>query len=1132
MTTTRLVLCCVALATSWHGIRGLATAEAPGAGEIAIAGAGGAVARPAPRGAPDGGARGAGPAERAWRREGSSGTARVRACGDWALAGRQAGMAAQVDDQLEALCIDLAGGSSSLTVAEHLADLGEALQRVARLDAAEALLSRSLAVRQLVAPRSLEVAAGLHALAVMAGQRGDLAAVERLERHALALAEAIAPDTLAVVPMLRKQGWVAATTGDLDRAQLLYQEAYEISERVAPGSAEVVDGLGDLASVALYRGDPATAVSLLQRAAEIQRRLDPAGADMAEVLGNLGLAQWRQGDLEAAEASLRQAHAMVERAAPGSAQSAASLHRLALLALSRGDLDAVEELGGRALAILERVAPGDERIPQILVLLGNVAMKRGELATAEGSHRRAIGILEQAAPRGRTMSAAVNNLGQVLFMRGELDEAERCFERALELDRSDPIAVAMTYQNLAGVAFDRRELGLAQERGQRALDLLEEIVPGSMPVAEALINLGYVSEAAGDLTVARGLFERSLRIREQVGAPSSGVAGCLGGIGRIAAVQGEQDEAERLLGRAAELMHRVGPGTAWEAEALGDQARLLRGVGRLEEAATVYARAADALEAQQGRLGGTERVRSVHRAGHADLYRDYLELLLEMGRPAEAFRVLERSRARGLSAMLAERELEFESEIPADLDQERRLLARELDELQAALVDLSPAAGADEVEPYLDQLRQVRRRQEEMTEEIRTRSPRLAMLQYPEPVDPDQVLRSLDPGTVLLEYSLGVERSHLFVLSAVPGIAAPFAALDLEAGERQVERAVRGLVQHLGTSQERSAPAIERWSRELYDTLVRPAEPWLEPAQRVLVCPDGALHTLPFAALRRVDGAAGQARYLVEWKPIHSVVSATVYGQLLGRRGRSAETGPRTLVAFGDPTYPAPGSRGAAAAADPDLLLLAARGVRLEPLPGSRQEVLDVAAVWGKAATTFLGPQATENQAKSLGLDVDVIHFACHGILDQSMPLSSAIALAVPESGSEAGENGLLQAWEVFEQLRIDADVVVLSACGTALGQDVRGEGMIGLTRAFQYAGARSVVASLWAVPDRSTAVLMRRMHAGLRRGTSTDEALRQAQVALLAGPVEEPSQGGGTEVVDASHPWAWSGFQVMGDWR
>jgi CHAT domain-containing protein len=134
--------------------------------------------------------------------------------------------------------------------------------------------------------------------------------------------------------------------------------------------------------------------------------------------------------------------------------------------------------------------------------------------------------------------------------------------------------------------------------------------------------------------------------------------------------------------------------------------------------------------------------------------------------------------------------------------------------------------------------------------------------------------------------------------------------------------------------------------------------------------------------------------------------------------------------------------------------------------------------------------------------------------------LNSGLALSIPEHPAEGQENGILQAWEIFESLRLDADLVTLSACDTALGRDMGGEGILGLTRAFQFAGARSVLASLWSVADDSTAELMRRFYTYLKQGKSKDEALRLAQVDLIHGPEA------------TSHPYHWAAFQLSGDWR
>ena len=136
----------------------------------------------------------------------------------------------------------------------------------------------------------------------------------------------------------------------------------------------------------------------------------------------------------------------------------------------------------------------------------------------------------------------------------------------------------------------------------------------------------------------------------------------------------------------------------------------------------------------------------------------------------------------------------------------------------------------------------------------------------------------------------------------------------------------------------------------------------------------------------------------------------------------------------------------------------------------------------------------------------------------------------MPERPSEGQANGLLQAWEIFEQMRIDADLVTLSACETGLGKEMGGEGLIGLTRAFQYAGARSVLASLWSVGDESTAELMTRFYRHLRAGKTKDDALRTAQLELIRMRVAPATAGRTTPTI--SHPFHWAAFQLIGDWR
>jgi CHAT domain-containing protein len=300
----------------------------------------------------------------------------------------------------------------------------------------------------------------------------------------------------------------------------------------------------------------------------------------------------------------------------------------------------------------------------------------------------------------------------------------------------------------------------------------------------------------------------------------------------------------------------------------------------------------------------------------------------------------------------------------------------------------------------------------------------------------------------------------------------------------------------------------------LYRLLLRPAGRRLRQAQRILISADGPLHLLPWAALRRHD------RYLAQWRPIHLAASTTVYEEI-GRRRRSAGD-PDTwrFVAFGDPDYPQVSSATGETFADSEVRSVLRRGLKLEPLPATRDEVREIAKLFPRARI-YLGQEATEDRAKQASPQADLLHFASHGLINERFPLDSALALSIPIELQEGRDNGLLQAWEIFESGRLDAHLVTLSACDTALGREMGGEGLLGLTRAFQFAGASTVLASLWNVSDASTMVLMKRFYTYLHQGKTKDEALRATQRDLIRANKQ-----------DLSHPYHWAGFSLYGDWR
>ena len=269
--------------------------------------------------------------------------------------------------------------------------------------------------------------------------------------------------------------------------------------------------------------------------------------------------------------------------------------------------------------------------------------------------------------------------------------------------------------------------------------------------------------------------------------------------------------------------------------------------------------------------------------------------------------------------------------------------------------------------------------------------------------------------------------------------------------------------------------------------------------------PDGPLHLLPFAALVRGDGGGNTSGYLIERWPVTVALSATLHAELAARARRVSADAPAVVV------MGAPEGTGEVAGAWSGGRAVAGT------LPEARKEIQAVAGLFDNA-DVFIGASASEAQAKAIRRDSDIVHFASHAVTDHSFPMESYLLLSRSAGSDTGGENGLLQAWEVFEELRIDADLAVLSACDTGLGREMGGEGLIGLTRAFHFAGARSVIASLWPVSDRSTARLMTSFYQRLSAGVSKDEALRQAQLELMR-------RSGGVY----AHPFYWAAFQLSG---
>ena len=932
---------------------------------------------------------------------------------------------------------------------------------------------------------------------------------------------------------LQEQGTAALNAGDFPAAEKVYAEALAARRQAAPG------GLAEAASWHLFgrlhltRGELTAAREAFRRALQIRQRLAPQSLATASTLNNLGIEAWKRGDRDTARTFYTRSLSIVHETAPGSLDEAMVVNNLGLISRDLGNAAQAQREFTAAGRIWQRLDPEGLDLARNDLNLGLLAADRGDLAGSDQLLRRALARFEKIDPEGLGVAAVLNNLGITARDRYSLTEADVFFRRSLAIrHRLVPGSQeeAESLSNLAWIARERDRLDEAEDFGRRALALRMRQAPDSPSVALSLGILGAIAGMRGDLRRAEELGQQALALERRAAPGSLPESQYLLFLGGLALERGEPRRAEPLLRQSLAIRRRIAPGSAKEGATLHFLGRAEERLGRLREAEDSYAKAVATVEAASEQAGGSDETRSTFLERYAEIYRDLLALQLKRGKTAEALQTLERSRARALLALLAERDLTFDADIPAALLQRQQRLDHEYETTQQALARLDPRHAA-EIDALLATLARLRSERSALSARIAQASPRYASLRSPRPLDLAGIRAVLDPGTVWLSYCVGDERTLLFVVTPAgkPGGKPDGAGVTvhtLPIGRKALEDEVsifRSLILR-GREAARPAvrePALLAAGSRLYGLLLAPAAAEIARADRVLLSPDGPLHILPFAALAHGKPAV----FLAEEKPWHTVLSATLYGEIRrGRRGRlpGAQAAAGPLVAFADPQVqtPAPGSRDNPA--EPPV-----RRYRngLQPLPGAREEVRALGSLWGADAHIYTGAAASEQRLRELPVRPRYLHFACHALLDRRYPLDSALALATPgrsgaEGLGETRDNGLLQAWEIFERLRLDSELVTLSACETGLGREAGGEGLIGLTRAFQYAGARSVLASLWSVSDRTTAQLMERFYALLRAGRPKDLALQEAQRALL--------RTGG----DAAQPVHWAAFTLSGDWQ
>jgi len=952
-------------------------------------------------------------------------------------------------------------------------------------------------------------------------EQGKLGEAVSSARRCLQVQEGLSRHSLLWATAASNLAFLIRYSGDFQAAEQLFQQTVTLRQELAPDSLAVAESFMDLGTLVDERGEPTLAEQHYRRAVTLAEQAGDDSLVLSEALGLLATLLYGRGELDEAERMATQALAITDRIAPDTSWQAV---RYANLASVISEQDRVREkvLLEQALKILQRDEPDSTTTAEVLNNLGIAAAKSGDLERAGELFTSLLQTSEEEAPDSLNTAFFANNLGTVYLDRGDLAAAEEHFQRCLTLlQQLAPGSLYEAYpsNNLGIVAERREDWDVAERWFSRALELRRTAAPQTLEVAASLNSLAGVARARGNLDEAVDWYQQDLEITRKQAPNGLHWARTSNDLGATLARMGKLDQAQDYLRRSLQIRSVLAPGTQSEAETLHELGMVAHQRGETQAALELLGQAVGALEQQISRLGGSNEQQAKYRARFRSFYTDLIELLLAAGRNEDAFDMLERSRARALLLLLAERELVFDADIPAELDLERRRINTDYEGIFSSLAKLD-SSESESIAEQQRRLEQLRRRKQDLEQQIRRANPRLADLTSPEPITLAQAQSLLDPSSVALSYCSTPHHTIVFVLNREQ--------LDVEVlpiTEEELTSRVklfRGLIEGLADES-----LIREAGARLYQELLAPVADHLTSAQRLLIVPDGALHLLPFAALTR-SAAAGQ-RYLAQDLPITTVVSLTVLRQL----DRHAGADTTDVAVFADPSF----------SHEPSIVTrLVLRGRQLAALPAARAEAAVIGQLYGKSTALWLGAQASESRAKAIPATTGILHFATHVILDEQHPLDSCIALATPAPGDT--ENGFLAAWEVLESLRLDADLVTLSGCSTALGEEVSGEGLIGLTRAFEYAGARSVLASLWQVEDQSTAALMQRFHTHLHAGLSRDEALRRAQCELIEGPVEVQELerglfarlgallGAQPSAVDATHPFYWASFKLEGAWH
>ncbi len=921
---------------------------------------------------------------------------------------------------------------------------------------------------------------------------------------------------------------------------------------------EVATAVNNLAALLHSQGELDRAEGLYLEALEKKRRFQGDGhPDVAFTLNNLASLRHAKGDYAGAAELIREALDLLSGIfGEEDPRATASLLNLAAVLKAQGKYADAEPLYRRTLAI-RREDLGDEHrdIAESMGALASVLTARGDYASAEPLYREALAMRRRLLGEDHPVVAtSLNGLAFVLEAQGEYAAAEPLFREALTLRRrtlgpEHPL-VAQSLNNLAAALHKQGDYARGESFYRHALEIRRKVLGEEHPLtANSLYNLGSLLMAREEYDAAEELFREALAIRRLLlDEEHPSIAYNLQSLGVLLYERGDYIDAESLFSEALAMRRRLlGEEHPHVAVTHQKYALLLKAEGDYSSAEPILEEACSVYDAARLRAGT-----GIARATFLDCpYADLAQAKLVLGKESEAWPAAERALARTLADLLV---TAGSRDLTPDETAREEEISRALANREREVAAYRQAVGSDSSAQALELFEEARNRLLDVEADWGAFQ-RVMAAKYPvtegQAFSLERVQSALSRDEAIIGW-LDVETkkdSHdswgYVVRSEGPVV---WGHLAREGGDSPFDQAARFRVQLADPAT--AGIGLKLAGREIWRERMAPLEQALAGIEQLIVVPSGAMLGVPVEALVDDAGTYVGDRFAVSYVP-----SATISAWLSERAAGSQAAG---ALLVGDPPFSEAhraemagelgSSSGAAEVAAGDRHRQSKEILPgLPRLPGTRQEILALAEVL-PGATILLGPAASEQELVRLAdtgrlAGFRIIHLATHAHVDDTWPGRSSLILSQvdlpdPLNAALAGDricDGLVTATEIVREWELDADLVTLSACETALGRETGGDGYIGLAHAFFQAGARSLLVSLWKVEDEATSLLMRRFYENRTGSYTGTRAGVTATPMSKAGALSEAKRWlrGFTDESGRTPyggPFYWSAFILLGE--